>query len=76
MNYPVNEKICKNCKACSLVTKSISFKDLPEKDWYYQCLAGMESECEEEYYDEPSGHGVYGSSNPWDAPGMKLSDFF
>lgn len=33
---------------------------------------------DEEYYDEytpSSTNGDYSPSNPWDAPGMKLSDF-
>lgn len=44
--YPVSKERCSKCSVCSLVTKSISFAPLPESEWYYQCLAGMESECE------------------------------
>lgn len=27
-------------------------------------------------YDPREGEKIYGAVNPWDAPGMKLSDFF
>ncbi len=34
----------------------------------------VEAEAEEEFTS--AEHGDYSPSNPWDAPGMRISDFF
>lgn len=40
------------------------------------CGLGVdESEYEDEEYIPSAENGDYGPSNPWDAPGMKISDF-
>lgn len=44
------------------------------------CGLGVDEDSEDEYYEDeeyiPSAeNGDYSPSNPWDAPGMKISDF-
>lgn len=43
------------------------------------CGLGVDEDEEEYYEDEEyipsSENGDYGPSNPWDAPGMRISDF-
>jgi hypothetical protein len=44
------------------------------------CGLGVDEDGEDEYYENeeyiPSAeNGDYSPSNPWDAPGMKISDF-
>ena len=49
-----------------------------EKDESVICLDTEDlEECYEEQddYTPSSENGDYGPSNPWDAPGMKISDF-
>lgn len=47
-------------------------------EWAFD-VDGIRSECEEDGEDEEyipsSTNGDYSPSNPWDAPGMKMSDF-
>ena len=38
-------------------------------------FAEMMDDDEEEYEYTSSTHGDYSPSNPWDAPGMSISDF-
>lgn len=38
------------------------------------CLA-HEDECDDSPYAPSSAYGDYGPGNPWDAPGMSVSDF-
>ena len=38
-------------------------------------FAEMMDDDEEEYEHTSSTHGDYSPSNPWDAPGMSISDF-
>lgn len=48
--------------------------DAIDDDTAYDCQFGDEnSECEE--YVPSAENGDYSPSNPWDAPGMKISDF-
>lgn len=44
MKYARNPK-CVGCSGCKLVDRSVSYAPLKNEDKYYQCLAGMESEC-------------------------------
>ena len=42
------------------------------------CGLGVDEDEPDDYDDEPipsAENGDYGPSNPWDAPGMKISDF-
>ena len=48
--------------------------DAIDDDTAYDCQFGDEnSECEE--YVPSAENGDYSPSNPWDTPGMKISDF-
>ena len=49
---------------------------------FFNCLGEVEDPFEEEYVDpwereyiRSVAGGDYGSANPWDAPGMSVSDF-
>ena len=39
------------------------------------CGLGVDEDEEEEEYVPSSTYGDYSPSNPWDAPGMRISDF-
>jgi hypothetical protein len=41
--YPVSREKCAGCRSCALVTETIT--GAPVTPVYYQCLAGVESDC-------------------------------
>lgn len=47
--------------------------EVAETGYIIECVD--ESDDEDEDYVPSSTNGDYSPSNPWDAPGMKLSDF-
>jgi hypothetical protein len=51
-----------------------TLSDLAYQIEYEFDIDGVRSE-DEEYYTPSSTNGDYSPSNPWDAPGMRMSDF-
>lgn len=51
-----------------------TLSDLVYQIEYEFDIDGVRSE-DEEYYTPSSTNGDYSPSNPWDAPGMRMSDF-
>lgn len=70
--------VCKRCgykqydDATAAELKKI-FPNLEEHDIPYYCGACMDEDDDE--YVPSAENGDYSPSNPWDAPGMSISDF-
>lgn len=70
--------VCKRCgykqydDATVAELKKI-FPNLEEHDIPYYCGACMDEDGDE--YIPSAENGDYSPSNPWDAPGMSISDF-
>lgn len=61
-------------KALREVNVDGTLSDLAYQIEYEFDIDGVRSE-DEEYYTPSSTNGDYSPSNPWDAPGMRMSDF-
>ena len=72
--------VCKKCGYKQHDEETIAelkkiFPDLEEHDIPYCCGACMDEVSEDDEYTPSAESGDYSPSNPWDAPGMKMSDF-
>ena len=70
--------VCKKCGYKQYDDETIEamkkeFPDLEEHDIPYYCGACMDEDDDD--YVPSSTNGDYSPSHPWDAPGMKISDF-
>lgn len=70
--------VCKKCGYKQYDDETVTelkkiFPKMDEHDIPYYCGACMDEDDEE--YTPSAENGDYSPSNPWDAPGMKISDF-
>jgi hypothetical protein len=79
-SYPLSEvdHIVENNIDVVLVDCMVYNEETKEYDHEYRWFEvpeGFEKEYDDEEYEPSSTGGDYSPSNPWDAPGMSVSDF-
>ena len=73
-------KKCKKCKDCKRYFREphdLCYLAETEQvnDETEACERFVQVYDEDEHYTPSATHGDYSPSNPWDAPGMSISDF-